>query len=880
MSFVQKRSREKQAVTVVIGVMLMLSVLFLAAAQYQLVIVPQNEETDEIDHHRLVSSQMGEVQAGILAASSNSAPSAQKLTVGMEYPQDLIFGIIPEVHQPNPSGRISNNDFDSRIKVKNARGLGSARNYWPGGLDGNVCDDPNHCYGTTSFHYQANYNQFTDSPMMVYENTLIYDFYDRNNNDEYDTDDEYQFHSNQNLVQGRNINLIALTGNLQQSRVGPTTLQTIPVSAPSQTITIQSDTDVDSDPVTFEVPTRVPVELWRTEILPNQMKANPNTGESNPQGKIDSVKPVTGEDAVRITMLPGEVYNLKLSRVHVTTREEQSGVTTEKAAYIAWKGSDRITIRENSTVEIEAQARDRYNNPVPGIRTKSYARDQNNNCIGSFRSQHRDAPCDGNQQPGQQTSGENGDIAYAYVAPDVDADTSITIQLELDDANTVSNAAEEDSAELLAARPPSVSGFFPDLNVGQINEENTLRVTNVKLAEASVNAKNTVRATVRVDNTGPEPIDGEIAITGTGGFNATPNTLNLSSLQPQEPLNPGEHRRYMTRLSFEERGTQTVKFGSHRVNVRVNAPSTGIAPADITNRRAKEALVKPPSTFKDNDGVDETKESKNIPPVKYNTTTQQYDNTAIGDLSAFSNVGTISRDTGAPPSTLNGDESQRPESSLAIGLNTDGISENQIYTLFFTYEFDTNNNPGNVRYDIVDGANKRIDPDSNYYLTDENTKKTLAFQLTDEEASFVRSNKELNTVISSSSTTTDTPELRINDALLTSSNTPPDLTGPNANFERETIDASTETARTNDPIGITADITNTGTAATEKQITLFRTENNNDPQAVRNKDIIVNPGNRTTVTFTHYETNPGTYNFSIGELKPQTENATVKVTHR
>jgi hypothetical protein len=867
MSAIYRRNRTLRAVSVVIGVMLMLSILFLTAAQYQLVRVPLQEEQAEVEHHRLISSQMGEVQAGILAASSNSAPSAQKLNVGTRYSQDLIFGIVPEVHQPDPSGRISNEEFSERIKVKNAEGLGSARNYWPGDLDGSECQDPNHCYSTTSFHYEADYNQYRDNPEIVYENTVAYDHYDTNSNDEYDETDDYQFHSEQNLVQGRNINLIALTGNLNQARSGPTTLRTIPVSAPAQTITIESDTETAGDPVQFRVPTRVPADIWRTELLAKQMSVDPNTGESNERGKVQSVQDVPGENAVSITMVEGEVYNLKLSRVHLTTREEQSTIPTEKAAYVAWKGSERVTIRENSTNEILAQARDRYNNAVPGVRTKSIAEDADNNCIGSFRSQHPNTgECPDNQQPGEQTSGEDGSLAYSYIAPDVDSDTAITIQLLLDDPdNTVGNNGKKTTPELLASQQP-VSAFFPNPSVGHINEDNTLRITDVSYQDTSTTAKSEVITNVTLDNTGTETIDRTIAITGTGDLSASPQELTVD-------LDPGEREKHTTRLRLNNSGIQTVQFGSYTTSIKVTPPSTGIVPGVIDNRRNLETNAKSPGRFKDGDPINEFKETQNIPPVQFDPQAGEYKDTAEGNLIRLSQID-VTDDENAQ---LDGNTSKTAPNSLNVGLATDRVANNDYYTLFFDYSFA--NSASNVSYNIVNSGGDPIDQNSNYLLKNEQTTAIKGYQLTDEEAQYLRSTQTLYTVIDSTETTT-VPQLRLDRMWLVSSDDPLSLTSPKTSVDPETIETSATSVRTGKPLRVEATIANDGSEAVKKQLSLFRTENG-DTIVTDTKTVYVNPDTTRTVGFTHYETNPGQYQFSIGSgVTPETNGATVDITHR
>jgi hypothetical protein len=839
--------------------MLMLSIVFLAAAQYQLVVVPQEEQAEEIDHQRLVSSQMGQLHADILAASANGAQSAQRLDVGREYEDGLVFGIIPEIHGPNPVGTIKNEPFVNQIQVRNAEGIGSSSNYWPGGLS-DPCGDPNHCYDTTSFVYDVTYNQYQDNPTIVYENTFVYDYYE--NDPATSADDQYQFTTNQNIVQGRSVNLVSLTGDLNQARVSPATIQTLPISAPAQTITIRQDDPASQ--VTFQVPSRVPADIWEDQILADQMATNPD-------GYVESVTNC-GFQCVELTMKSDEVYTLKLSRVHLTTREEQSAVPVEKAAYIAWKGNDRLTIRENSTTEIRAQVRDRFNNGVPGINTIAFARDANDDCIGSFRSGVGNSCTTGSgqtvQQEGEQTSGENGDVVYYYVAPDVRADRAISIQLELNDpANTVSNSLVAPDPQLVAGLTTPTVNSLPE--VGHLNPAKTLRLTNIEFETVGVNAHRPTQTTLSFDNTGPTFINTNVNIGGTGGIVAEPTTLALS-------LAPGEYERHTLDISFREAGTQRLFINGYTYVVSVAEPSTGIAPATIVNRRAKETLNKTPTAFKDGDRGDEFRETKNIPPVEYNPTTETYDSTARGNLYQFSNIATADD----APTYIDADTSYPTAQSLRVGLNIDRVADNDYYYLVYDYSYA--NNPGTLQYDLVKSDGTPIDTRSEYHLSYDGPDSTRIFQLTDEEARYLNSANELFIVLYSTSQTTSHPELRLDRVSLLSKESPLVLTSPQINIQPASIGTTTSTVEAGEKFTITADITNSGSAAAEVPLALFQNElGNPDTDVIRTGEVVVNPEETKTVQFTVYEYNPGTYQFRIGtDGTPDTNPVGVTVEHK
>ena len=890
------RDEGSRAVSVVIGVMLLVSILFLAAAQYQLLVIPQEEETAEVNHHRLVSSQMGELRGEILRASSNGAQSAQKLDMGTEYERGLIFGVIPEVHQPNPHGRIKTGDFSQPIKVKNVEGLGSARNYWPGtgkpcgsdGPDSVDSDNPDHCYQSTSFHYEAEYNRFTDNPEIVYENTILYDHHDTDGTPGYSANDEYVLHAEQDLVHGRTLNLVALTGELEQSRVGASTVQTIPVSGDAQAITVKQN--ASGNPVSVEIPTRLPAEVWRTEILDSEMSA------TNADGYIDSISDC-GTNCVEITMEEGEVYNLKLSRVHLTTREERSRVPVERAAYIAWKGNDRITIQENSTTEIEGQVRDRYNNPVSGIQTQAYAEDSTGTCLGDFRSGIGNS-CDGKNQPGEKTSGEDGMVTYYYEAPDVDSDRAITIQLLLDDPdNTVAadgefetpdllantNTDEETTVaasprggdtEVLATGDPFNAPVLPTVNMGHISSDNTLRIIDLELSETSTTAGREVQAYVTLDNTGDDHETATISPTSSSALETSPHYIDVS-------LAPGERVRYAFTLRFLDTGSHALQVGSGAgavaTNVRVRPASAGVVPGTIRNRLEKERVKKSPSAFKDGDAItDEYQEDQNIPPVEYDSDSGTFDNNAVGNLYQFPYIG--SEDDRY--ATIEGDTSKSISDSMRVGIATNYVPENEVYTLFANYTFDTTT-PDYVKLSIVNSTGYVIDSNSNYFLPNEAGEVQRAYQLTNEEADVIRSSNEVYAVIHTPSGAV--PTFRIDKMWLVSSEQPAKFTSPDATLSTAT-DASKTTVKTGESYTLSAQITNNGDAVANPTIRLYETNSNTGEQeTIRVHDVYVNPGKTQTVEFVVRQYDPGTYQYGMSldnDDTPDSGTISVDVEHR
>ena len=398
--------RKQKAVSVVIGALLMLSILVLAAAQYQTQVIPVQEEETEIQHNRLIQNQLAGLNSQIISSGTTGDVRTQQLQLGTTFESRIIFGIIPAINQPSPAGSLEYQRASNTVQLKNATGLPPADDYWDGTRTGN--------FETGFLTYEPQYRHFQDAPTTYIENGLVVDEYDDGG-----SANEYLPEGDQNLVEGNNITIGTLTSDVNINTIGTRTAQTYPVSAPSQVITIEADNP--NDPIELEVPTRMDEDTWDS-LLESEID----------DGNINDISVDPAANLLTINLQSNQIYTLKMSRIHITTREEATPIPSEDAQYIAWD-SDAISIREESRNLIQAQVRDRFNNPVVGVETEALATDQNGNCIGNFESPVTGGVCPTLDQPGGQVSGEDGQVRYIYNAPTVDEDTSIDITIDLAD---------------------------------------------------------------------------------------------------------------------------------------------------------------------------------------------------------------------------------------------------------------------------------------------------------------------------------------------------------------------------------------------------------------------------------------------------------------
>lgn len=401
---IQRKSSYKSAlgVSVVIGALLMLTVLVIAATQYQTQVIPVQEEETEIEHNRLIRNQMSELNSEMQGTANSGDIRTQPLQLGTSFESRIIFGIIPAINQPSPAGNLEYESASSNVQIKNVQGLAESQNYWDGSQTGN--------YQTGFLTYEPEYRHFQDAPDTYVENGLTVNYYEQ--------DDNYVSNGKQNIINNNNIQITTVTSDININTIGTRTVEAHPVSAPSETITIEAD-DSTQD-IVLEIPTKLNQETW-DDLLEEEIDS----------GNVNSVNVDEPNNLMTINLDGGsQVYTLTLSRVHLTTRENASPVPQEDEQYIAWD-SEAITIQENSRNQINAQVRDKFNNPVLGVETQAIATDQNGDCIGNFNSPSgTSSVCPGLDQPGEQISGNNGELRFIYEAPEVNENTDIDITID------------------------------------------------------------------------------------------------------------------------------------------------------------------------------------------------------------------------------------------------------------------------------------------------------------------------------------------------------------------------------------------------------------------------------------------------------------------
>ena len=401
-----------KAVAPVIGFMLILAILFLAAAQYQANVVPVQERSTEVDHFTTITEDMSGLRSSIIQSASTGQIQTQELDLGVEY---NVLGL----SQPARSGRLAYINESSNIVLRNTTNNREASNFWRGDVERE--------YETGFLEYSINYNRITSHADIYFEHGMMYRDEARGS----DTNVRYVEESEQSIIQGRSITIYTMQSNIATSRVGTTTVETQPISAPMNSVSV---TNVESgSPITIQLPTRLSVDTWN-ETLSEERAADAD----NDNAFVERVREGTEDNTIEIVLSEGETYNLRMARIDLTTQSQRTSTAFEEKQYIAVQ-TQSANVRENSSIGLEAEVRDRFNNGVIGVEVTAESADTQQRCVGDFTGtsgSDDDTNCNNvgeYRQPGIDISSADGSVRYEYNAPEIGGDRDITFTYRMDD---------------------------------------------------------------------------------------------------------------------------------------------------------------------------------------------------------------------------------------------------------------------------------------------------------------------------------------------------------------------------------------------------------------------------------------------------------------
>jgi len=355
---------DRRGQAIQIGAVLLLGAIVIAFGIYQATVVPEQNREIEFKHSQTVQDQLTDARNAIVSTGSTGDGRSVSVTLGTQYPSRIIA-----MNPGPPSGQLSTvgtTNGSIVATIANAAATGETGDFWTGA---------NRSYNTGSLAYRPGYNEYRNAPTTWYEHSVLFNQFRDANLTETD----------QRLVDGKTISLVALNGSYQASQSGSVSLDFRGTSVSSRTVSVTNAT-ADSN-VSITLPTRLDETSWK-EVLDGERHV------------VDvHTSPVAGADykLVHVVFEQGVIYDLRLSRVGVGT-----SVVAPEPAYLTRVSESTLTVPEDGAIDITVEARDRFDNPQRNVPVVA----------GTSRS-------DSAVSPNSTTSDGDGQVTVTYEAPNI-----------------------------------------------------------------------------------------------------------------------------------------------------------------------------------------------------------------------------------------------------------------------------------------------------------------------------------------------------------------------------------------------------------------------------------------------------------------------------
>ncbi|WP_338729424.1 hypothetical protein [Haladaptatus sp. DJG-WS-42] len=353
-----------------IGAVLLFATLIIALSLYQATVVPQNNKEVEFNHNLQVQDQLVEMRNALVRTAGTGTAQPVSVTLGTQYAA-RVFTVNPG----RPGGTLETVPLGT-VSIANATAVGDYE-YWNG---------TTRTYETKGLVYRPGYNEYTNAPNTVYENSVLYNTFEGTENNTVLAD--------QSVLNGRQITLVLVNGSYQESSTGSATLNTKPVSVSTNTVAL---TNNGTDPLKLTLPTRMSWEAWN-ETLDGQ------------SAFLEQTTYTTGDpNTITLWLKGGETYTLRMAKVGLGTQ-----IQDEQATYLTSVSDTNLSVEPGESVTFTAEVRDALNNPVSGVVVnESHSR----------------------VTPVTTATDESGHQTFRYDAPDVELADTDPVALSISDGS-------------------------------------------------------------------------------------------------------------------------------------------------------------------------------------------------------------------------------------------------------------------------------------------------------------------------------------------------------------------------------------------------------------------------------------------------------------
>lgn len=337
-------AKDDRAVSEVVGTILVFGLLVMVISIVQVQAVPVWNEEVEFNHNQRVQNDLRQLDSAILNVMSTGVSRSVTVELGAAYPTRAIL-LNPPPMAGNLNTKSDLNDVPQEISVSNIRALDTETADYISGSIGP--------FDSRSIVYRPSYHEYGNPPTTIYEHSLLYNQFD----------DTAILLDEGTIIDGRRILLVSIAGNVSQGGSDSTSVAVNPSSTSTNAVRV---TNTNNENLNITITTYLSESTVESDVLSNEYDPTGSNDSRYVRGITclehnQSTEPCDGR--LRITLESDTEYELRMAKIGVGNSPGE--VSPHYLATI--RGDDsRITVDDR--VDLVVEVRDRYNNPVSGVR--------------------------------------------------------------------------------------------------------------------------------------------------------------------------------------------------------------------------------------------------------------------------------------------------------------------------------------------------------------------------------------------------------------------------------------------------------------------------------------------------------------------------------
>ncbi|PSQ39627.1 hypothetical protein BRD07_08555 [Halobacteriales archaeon QS_9_68_42] len=330
-------SSDERGVSEVMGAILVFGILIVLLGIIQTQAVPAQNQEVEFKHNQEVQGDFAELQQSVSESVRDGNRRSVSFSLGASYPSRLLF-----INPPDPSGAVRSTDAQTAEFVAQGGDIQSPEGQVDERIQ-NVNTPGELSFELRSLVYEPNYNEYQNPPSLVSEYGVMY----------LNSSDSSVVVEDRAVVDGTTISLVSTAGDFDRSSAATRPLGVDAAPAPTTTVPIQHGTPGPNNFIELTLPTRLGQEQWDSIV----------SGQSN---VVDAnVDATANEVTLELRSQDGSgnpiEYELEVPRYEV-----DNSAPSPSPTYVTFSGGSTKSITPGQPVEVSAEVRDRFNNPIPG----------------------------------------------------------------------------------------------------------------------------------------------------------------------------------------------------------------------------------------------------------------------------------------------------------------------------------------------------------------------------------------------------------------------------------------------------------------------------------------------------------------------------------